>query len=73
MSKSVEDTEPPLASVDPSSTPIDWQPVWFSRRWPIILACLAAVVWCLAYAYFRNQLSNDWNRQNGGGVPYTVF
>ena len=55
------------------STLTEIQCTWFSRRWAIMLACSVSVVWCLAYAGFRSQLSNDWIRQNGGGVPYTVF
>ena len=46
---------------------------WLSRRWPVMVACLLSVAWCLAYAFFRSRLDNQWIQQNGGGVPYTVF
>ena len=36
------------------------------------LICLASVVACLAYAYWRSQLP-DWWRGNGGGIPYVIF
>ena len=72
MTESDTNLERPDAS-DPASTNNRQPKLWFSQRWPIILACLASVVWCLAYAKFRPRLSNDWIRDNGGGVPYTVF
>ena len=34
--------------------------------------CTAAVMVCLAYANFRDQLPNWW-RWHGGGIPYVVF
>ena len=73
MTKTEKDSEPPEFLAEPASISNAGQPSWFSRRWPIMLACLASVVWCLTYAGFRSQLSNDWIRENGGGVPYTVF
>ena len=58
---------------DPVSTGGEQQVGWLAYRWPIMVACLLSIGWCLAYAAFRNQLNNDWIQQNGGGVPYTVF
>ena len=73
MTKSLQNRKPQVASVDTNSTQRSQRRGWFSRRWAILLACLASVAWCLAYGGFRHQISNDWIRQNGGGVPYTVF
>ena len=73
MTQIEEKPDPPVALTDPISTSSTRQTSWLSQRWAIIVACLASVVWCLAYGGFRSQLSNDWIRQNGGGVPYTVF
>ena len=73
MNKTENNPEPQGAPIELTSTLNDRQGSWFSRRWAIMLACLASVVWCLAYGGFRSQFSNDWIRQNGGGVPYTVF
>lgn len=73
MNETKKNPQPQAAPSDTPSTTDGPQQSWFLRRWPIMLACLASVVWCLAYAGFRSQLSNDWIQQNGGGVPYTVF
>ena len=37
-----------------------------------IIACLAMVLICLAYAYFRAVLPDFW-RRHGGGIPYVMF
>jgi len=73
MTETEKNSEPTRALVDPASTTYTQEQSWFSRRWPIILVCAASVVWCLAYGILRGQFSNDWVRNNGGGVPYTVF
>ena len=73
MTEIEENQNPRADTTGPISMPSGRGQSWLSPRWAIILACLASVAWCFAYAGFRNQLSNDWIRQNGGGVPYTVF
>ncbi|MDB2687171.1 DUF2809 domain-containing protein [Mariniblastus sp.] len=73
MTESKTSSQPPAVASDPASASKPQHRSWFSQRWAIILACLASVVWCLAYAKYRGQISNDWIRDNGGGVPYTVF
>jgi hypothetical protein len=37
-----------------------------------VLICIASVMVCLAYAYWRSDLP-DWWRGYGGGTPYVVF
>lgn len=73
MTETKHNSQPQVVLADPASATHGQQPSWLSRRWPIMLACAVSVVWCLAYGFFRSQLSNDWIRDNGGGVPYTVF
>lgn len=68
-----DNTTEPLAGKSEQLSTAAQRRSWFSRRWPLMLGCLASVAWCFVYAAFRSQLNNVWIQQNGGGVPYTVF